>query len=151
MDQPNEPNKNETNENISYVLENGNENENEYFDESANNFNINDFMTEFDEIQLNDDASDVNANDLELIDMYACVTDYDENYTLKQLMLICEYYDLLKEVRAAKASKKLDVIGAIVMFENNPENGALVYRRKQLWHYINELKSDKFMKKFVFW
>jgi hypothetical protein len=37
------------------------------------------------------------------------------------------------------------------MFENNPENGAQVYRRKQLWYYINELKNDKFMKKFVLW
>jgi len=140
---------NQTNyhENISYVLEN--ENCNEILDESANSFNINDFMSEFDEIQLNDDTGNLNANDAELMDMYACVTDYDENYTLKQLLQICEYYDLIKEIRASKTSKKLDIIGAIVMFENNSENGALVYRRKQLWHYINELKSDKFMKKFI--
>jgi hypothetical protein len=122
-------------EHIEYILEN---------DENVNDtgFNINDFMNDFNSINVVDDASTY-----ELDEMYSSVTDYDENYTLKQLLQICEFYGFTKGAK----SKKLDVIGAIVMFENNTENGAIVYRRRQLWHYINELKRDKFMKRFVIW
>ena len=31
------------------------------------------------------------------------------------------------------------------------ENYEVVIRRKELWYYINELKNDKMMKKFVIW
>ncbi len=119
-------------EHIAYVLEND-------ANETDNGFNINDFMDEFNHID--------EMKSYEMDEMYSSVTDYDENYTLKQLLQICEFYGFTKSAK----SKKLDVIGAIVMFENNTENGAIVYRRKQLWHYINELKRDKFMKRFVIW
>ena len=45
--------------------------------------------------------------------------------------------------------KKADIIQAIVVFEHNAENCEIVMRRQQLWHYLEELKSDKFMKRFV--
>jgi hypothetical protein len=103
-------------------------------------------MSEFNQIKM----SRTTYNEEEMDDMYASITDYDENYTIKQLLQICEYYGLIKEIRTAKG-KRMDVISALVMFESNSDNGAKVYRRKQLWYYMNELKSDKFMKKFVFW
>jgi hypothetical protein len=126
----------EIDENITYILEN---------DENDNGFDVNEFMNEFNDIKFVDESKSY-----EMDDMYASITDYDENFTIKQLLQICEFYGFTKEIRSAKG-KKLDIIGAIVMFENNPENGAQVYRRKQLWYYINELKNDKFMKKFVLW
>jgi hypothetical protein len=126
-------------ENITFVLE-----KDECDDEGQ--VNIDNLMSEFNDIKM----SQKTYNEEETDDMYASITDYDENYTIKQLLQICEYYGLIKEIRAAKG-KRLDVIGALVMFESNSENGAKVYRRKQLWHYMNELRSDKFMKKFVFW
>lgn len=126
-------------ENITFILE-----KDEQHDE--NQVNIDNLMSEFNDIKM---AQKI-YNEEEVDDMYATITDYDENYTTKQLLQICEYYGLIKEIRTAKG-KRLDVIGALVMFESNSENGAKVYRRKQLWHYMNELKSDKFMKKFVFW
>ena len=126
-------------ENITFVLE-----KDECDDEDQ--VNIDNLMSEFNDIKM----SQKTYNEEETDDMYASITDYDENYTIKQLLQICEYYGLIKEIRAAKG-KRLDVIGALVMFESNSENGAKVYRRKQLWHYMNELRSDKFMKKFVFW
>jgi len=126
-------------ENITFILEK---------DESGHEsqVNIDNLMSEFNDIKM----AQKMYNEEEVDDMYATITDYDENYTTKQLLQICEYYGLIKEVRSAKG-KRLDVIGALVMFESNFENGAKVYRRKQLWHYMNELKNDKFMKKFVFW
>lgn len=126
-------------ENITFILE-----KDEQDDEHQ--VNIDNLMSEFNDIKM----SQTIHNQEEMDDMYATITDYDENYTTKQLLQICEYYGLIKEIRIAKG-KRLDVIGAIIMFEGNSENGAKAYRRKQLWHYMNELKSDKFMKKFVFW
>jgi len=126
-------------ENITFILE-----KDECDDDHQ--VNLDDLMSEFNDIKMAQNM----YNEEEMDDMYASITDYDENYTIKQLLQICEYYGLTKEIRTAKG-KRLDVIGALVMFESNSDNGAKVYRRKQLWHYMNELKSDKFMKKFVFW
>jgi len=126
-------------ENITFILEKDEQND-------EHQVNLDDLMSEFNDIKM----AQKMYNEEEMDDMYASITDYDENYTTKQLLQICEYYGLIKEIRNAKG-KRLDVIGALVMFESNSENGAKVYRRKQLWHYMNELKSDKFMKKFVFW
>lgn len=76
--------------------------------------------------------------------------DYDMNYNVKQLLLICEYYDILKDVRANKM-KKQDIIEQILLFEKNMENIEITMKRKELWYYISELKNDKMMKKFVIW
>ena len=76
--------------------------------------------------------------------------DYEMNYNVKQLLLICEYYDILKDVRANKM-KKQDIIEQILLFEKNMENIEITMKRKELWYYINELKNDKMMKKFVIW
>ena len=83
-------------------------------------------------------------------DIFLEMKDYEMNYTVKQLMLICEYYDILKDVRANKA-KKQDIIEQILLFEKNMENVETTMKRKELWYYINELKNDKMMKKFVIW
>jgi len=76
--------------------------------------------------------------------------DYNLNYNIKQLLLICEYYGLLKEVKINKM-KKLEVIYFLLDFEENIDNTCIVYKRKQLWYFMSELKNDKFMKKFVLW
>jgi hypothetical protein len=83
-------------------------------------------------------------------DIFLEMKDYEMNYNVKQLLLICEYYDILKDVRANKA-KKQDIIEQILLFEKNLENIEITIKRKELWYYINELKNDKMMKKFVIW
>ena len=83
-------------------------------------------------------------------DIFLEMKDYEMNYTVKQLMLICEYYDILKDVRTNKL-KKQDIIEQILLFEKNMENIEITMKRKELWYYINELKNDKMMKKFVIW
>ena len=74
---------------------------------------------------------------------------YEKN-TCKELMLICEYYGIAKEAKANKY-KKDQIIFLIIVFESNPENLNTVYQRKNLWFYMNELKNDKIMKKYVLW
>uniref|UniRef100_A0A6C0CIU9 Uncharacterized protein n=1 Tax=viral metagenome TaxID=1070528 RepID=A0A6C0CIU9_9ZZZZ len=70
--------------------------------------------------------------------------DYFENYTLKMLNHICNYYKISKT-----RLKKEQIIELIIQFENNPDNSVLVYERKRMWHYINELKNDSYFSKFV--
>jgi hypothetical protein len=76
--------------------------------------------------------------------------DYEMNYTAKQLLLICDFYNISKQMKINKYTKT-DIINSLVLFENNPNNFEIVLKRKQFWFYINELKRDKFMKKYVLW
>ena len=136
---------NNTNENITY----------EFKDDNLSNENlceIEKLLSDFEQINYINTAVDSNSNRIciEDDDMYTEMVNYDMNYTVKQLLLICDYYGLMKDVRTNKM-KKQDVIEQILLFENNMENYEVVIRRKELWYYINELKNDKMMKKFVIW
>jgi hypothetical protein len=75
---------------------------------------------------------------------------YHYNYTMKELFLICDYYGFSKKIKTSKLNKE-QIIEIIVDFELNPENSEIVCKRQNMWFYMNELKSDKFMKKFVLW
>jgi hypothetical protein len=107
----------------------------------------------------NDDFLDLNALETELNgmelssiqedDIFIEMKNYELNFNVKQLMLICEYYEM-KDIRANKL-KKQDIIEQIILFETNPENIEVVTKRKELWYYIDELKNDKMMKRFVIW
>ena len=101
-----------------------------------------DFFHLLDEIECSNNLND----DLNVTKMIH----YSENYTIKDLYLICEYYGFLKDVKANKCNKEL-IIQILVDFESNPENYSIVNKRENLWFYINELKNDKFMKKFILW
>jgi hypothetical protein len=136
---------NNTNENITY----------EFKDDNLSNENlceIEKLLSDFEQINYINTAIDSNSNRIciEDDDMYTEMVNYDMNYTVKQLLLICDYYGLMKDVRTNKM-KKQDVIEQILLFENNMENYEVVVRRKELWYYINELKNDKMMKKFIIW
>lgn len=75
---------------------------------------------------------------------------YSENSTVKELLLICDYYGFAKEMKANKYNKD-QIIQTLVEFEMNPHNNIVVCKRQTMWFYVNELKNDKFMKKFVLW
>jgi len=76
--------------------------------------------------------------------------DYAENYTVKELLIICEYYGFAKEIKANKLGKDL-LIQCLVDYEMDPLNTVIVEKRRNMWFFINELKNDKFMKKYVLW
>jgi hypothetical protein len=78
------------------------------------------------------------------------ILDYTENYTVKELILICDYYGFSKEIKATKLGKDL-LIHCLVDYELDPVNAVNVEKRRNMWFFINELKNDKFMKKFVLW
>lgn len=73
---------------------------------------------------------------------------YRENFTVKELLLICDYYGIAKELKSNKCNK-CEIIEFLVIFESHSINSVIVFKRQKLWFYINELKNDKFMKKYV--
>ena len=89
---------------------------------------------------------DIDFNSIQDAKVFMDMKDYEMNYNVKQLCLICEYYG----IRITK-QKKQEIIEQIVIFENTMENIVVTMKRKELWYYINELKNDKMMKKFVIW
>ena len=124
---------------------------------TENEININFFFDEIDDNNLELDLSELlnELEDIELEEDYEEklmpeIINYEVNYNIKQLLLICEYYKISKILKTNKCNKG-DIIKALVFFENNSNNYEIVLKRKQLWFYMNELKNDKFMKKYVLW
>lgn len=70
--------------------------------------------------------------------------DYFENYNLKELHHISNYYNIPK-----RKLKKDELIELILQFENNNDNLLIVYNRKRFWHYLQELKTDSYFSKFI--
>ena len=82
---------------------------------------------------------------LEMDDFVSKALDYQINFTIRQLTQICEYYNIPKNSKRTKD----EMINILVNFENNPANAETVSRRKNMWFYMNEIKQDKHMKKYI--
>lgn len=137
-----------TDTNITFVFddENGmNNNESNIDDILKQMDNLTDFG-DFGNFGDFDDLEDIALDDLKIPE----IINYNENYTVKELLLICEYYGIAKELKAKKCNKEI-IIEFLVDFESKITNTEVVCKRKNLWFYMNELKSDKFMKKYIFW
>ncbi len=76
--------------------------------------------------------------------------EYEQAYTVKELMLICEYYGFAKEMKSNKLNKA-QIIDYLVAYESNVDYAEIVSKRRTMWFYLHELRKDKFMKKFVLW
>jgi hypothetical protein len=77
-------------------------------------------------------------------DYIAQEVEYDSNYTKKELEKVAEYYEISK-----RKKKKQELIEDIVIFEKAPENIEVVYTRKKLWSYMEEIKADKYLSKYL--
>ena len=119
------------NESISYYVE---EIENTLEEE----INIENLMAEIYNSELNDSLS------------VSKMLNYKDNFTVKDLLIICDYYGFSKELKNSKCNKE-QIIEILVSFESDPTNDDIVNKRQTLWVYINELKNDKYMKKYVIW
>ena len=124
-------NQNEYNENVNYVVD-------EMMD-NAPDLDLNSFLTDFEKMDVPSHAEP--SGDYFLAQM----SEYDLNYNLKQVSMIYEYYNIGKISKL----KKADIIQALVVFEHDAENCEIGMRRQQLWHDLEELKADNFMKRFI--
>jgi hypothetical protein len=75
---------------------------------------------------------------------------YNQEYTVKDLLKICEYYGIEKNIKSSKC-KKQDIISTIVYFESVPSNYGIVKTRNIMWAYMSELMNNTKMKKYVIW
>jgi len=102
---------------------------------------------DIDIIKLQNEVNEIEINSLSLNDeIFQQVKNYYLNYTIKQLLIICDFYGIVKT-----KMKKRDIIEQIILFENNIDNLDIILKRREFWNYMNELKNDKFMKRFVIW
>jgi len=124
-------------ENITYYLDDN--------EETESNLDLNDLINEFE--QMNSaNSNNYCDKDLEMSEM----KNYEMNYTIKQLFLICDYYGLTKQAKS-RTMKKNEIISLIMIFENDMENIEIVMKRKEMWYYMDLLKADKMMKKYLLW
>ena len=100
--------------------------------------NLDDIMNEFNN-DFDNDSYDYTNNYL-----YA---NYDE-LTIKDLIKICNFYQLDK---GTKGFKKSDYINLIIAFESSEENYDYVEKRQRFWTYMIELKNDPVMRKYILW
>lgn len=121
----------EENISISYFID---ELENDLEEE----INIEEFMAEIENSELNDDLS------------FPKMINYHENFTVKELLIICDYYGFAKALKNSKCNKE-QIIEILVSFESDLNNSDIVFKRQNMWFYMSELKNDKFMKKFLLW
>lgn len=109
-----------------------------------NDESIQQMMENFEEEDL-DSLILFNANNY--MDEFPELKEYN-NYTVKELLKICNYYDIENNIKNAKC-KKQDIISTIQYYESLPENVEVVQKRKTMWFYIEELLNDPKMKKYV--
>jgi hypothetical protein len=143
---------NNNNDNITFFLQ-------EKDDDKNNEEDIQKMMEEFTGLSDPDDAQkDINEyisfDDNSNMEYFLHKSNYGndelfyEEYTVKDLLKICNYYGLDKDIRTSKC-KKQDIIATIVYFESLPENFKIVEKRNRMWAYITELLHDPKMKKYV--
>lgn len=109
--------------------------------EKKEEFDPEKFMKDFEE--------DLDNNNDNLVEEEWVTCDYNEllNMKVKELLRIAEFYSLKVNANI----KKAELIYILVEFEQEPDNMSLVLKRKRFWYFVNELRSDPFMKKYVLW
>jgi hypothetical protein len=130
------------------------------------NENINFFLKEKDNNKTNEDELQKMMNELNehinLSELNSWVINDDDEkeinpflndtlyyeYTIKDLLKICNYYGIEKNMKLTKL-KKQQIIFALIYFESLPENFEVVQKRYKMWAYITELLNDSKMKKYI--
>lgn len=128
-------------------IEHNNEHNNDINNNDNNNISdeLNELLNELNKSNINSKSNLYFNGENEYV---AKMVDYKLNYKLKDLHLICEYYNLLKQVKINKCNKD-EIANIIINFENDTNNIDIVNRRKNMWFYINEMKNDKILKKYI--
>ena len=118
-------------ENISFSLQETCSNE--------NNKNIVSYEELVKEVDLMEMTSIIGIDDYISMEI-----DYQTNYLKKDLERIADYYEISK-----RKKRKEQLAEDIVLFEQDPANIEIVFQRKKLWSYVEEIKCDKYLSKFL--
>ena len=136
-------------ENIFYYIKEvkNNKDSNKIIDlnELKNEINYNSIQETFETFEIFNYNGESELTRQELQDKaYILENDYLNNYTVKSLGQIMDYYELNK-----KNLKKDEIIQILVIFESDPQNEPFVEKRLRLWENIKELKKDKYFSKYI--
>jgi len=113
--------------------------------ELKNEINYNSIQETFETFEIFNYNGESELTTQELQDKaYILENDYLNNYTVKSLGQIMDYYELNK-----KNLKKDEIIQMLVIFESDPQNEPFVEKRLRLWENIKELKKDKYFSKYI--
>lgn len=104
-----------------------------------NNINNNTIINIREMINSFDDDDENIANEMVALEIF-----FSENYTVKELQQIAGYYAI-----STRKLKKKELVQYIVEFEMDKSNYDMVSRRKMMYFYYEELKSDPFFKEYV--
>lgn len=91
--------------------------------------------------------SDSDNDDTYFTDLDKCLAltvEYNDNYTIKDLQKIAEYYEI-----SMRKLCKSELAEKIITFEDNSDNKDRVTQRKKMWFYMKEIKHDKHLKQFL--
>lgn len=110
--------------------------------EKKNHFDQSNIPTYEELVQEVDLAEMLNQSNLD--DLISQEIHYDNNFTKKELDKIAEYYNINK-----RKKKKMELIEEIVKYENEKENIEKVFKRKKLWSYMNEIREDKYLSRYL--
>jgi len=122
---------NEIEENLKFSLQETSKGQNE-----DNSVTYEDLVKEVDLMEISADVT--------MDDYIALEVDYQTNYLKKELERIADYYGISK-----RKKRKDQLAEDIVIFEKDPANIEIAYRRKRLWSYVQEIKEDKYLSKFL--
>ena len=114
--------------------------------DSSFDFDISDIKNEVFNVEVTDDSNNRNISTDWSTDYLKLQLHYNDNFTVKDLHKICDYYDINK-----RKLLKDQLVDEIVLYELDTNNLLMVQTRKRMWFYMDELKSDKFFKKYVIW
>lgn len=138
---------NDDSDNISFFVDSDtNTNNNNEFNVSDITNKISNLLTTTTDDDNDDGHNDDGHNDDD--SMMPQILNYQLNFTVRQLVQICEYYGIAKEIKSNKFNKD-ETIQMLVVFENDQQNEDIVCKRRLLWFYADELKNDKYMKRYI--
>ena len=127
--------------NLKYSLEDANIDSNVCYEDILDKVNE---ESENCEIPIDDNCYEYGMDDMYLDQYLTLQVDYNENYKKKELEIIMDYYGLSK-----RKKRKDELIQDIIIFENSEQNQEIVNRRKTLWYYMEEIKNDNYLSKFL--
>lgn len=114
--------------------------------DSSFDFDISDIKNEVFNVEVTDDSNNRNISTDWSTDYLKLQLHYNDNFTVKDLHKICDYYDINK-----RKLLKDQLVDEIALYELDTNNLLMVQTRKRMWFYMEELKNDKFFKKYVIW
>ena len=129
-----------TNENITFFLE----------EKDNNKTDDDEIQKMMDELNEHINASELNPwiiNDDIEEDINPFFESLYQDYTIKDLLKIYNYYGIKTHVKSKL--KKQQIIHTLIYFESLPVNFEIIQKRYRMWSYITELLNDTKMKKYI--